>query len=151
MRLVSDRLLSCGDFDMADAAIPDVTDAELGVLQALWDDGPATIRQLTDRLYSDRMDGGGSTSFYATVQKLLERLEAKGCVTRDRSAMTHRFKARIARDVYIGGQLRAMAERLCGGSLTPLLTHLVRTETLSEADRKALRTLLNQPKPSGNE
>ena len=29
----------------------DVTDAELGVLSALWDGGPATIRKLTDRLY----------------------------------------------------------------------------------------------------
>jgi len=134
---------------MADAEIPDVTDAELGVLQALWDDGPATIRQLTDRLYGDRIDGGGATSFYATVQKLLERLEVKGCVTRDRSAMTHKFQARIARDAYIGGQLRAMAERLCGGSLTPLLTHLVRTETLSEEDRKELRKLLNQVKGQG--
>lgn len=129
---------------MADAEIPDVTDAELGVLQELWDDGPATIRQLTDQLYP-----GGTTSHYATVQKLLERLEAKGCVARDRTAMTHKFTARIPRDVYIGGQLRAMAERLCGGSLTPLLTHLVRTESLSEEDRKELRKLLNQAKPGG--
>lgn len=133
---------------MADAVIPDVTDAELDVLQALWDMGPATIRQLTDRIYADRPDAVGSTALYATVQKLLERLEAKGCVTRDRSAMTHKFAAKVGRDVYIGGQLRAMAERLCGGSLTPLLTHLVRTESLSEDDRKELRKILNQAKPA---
>jgi BlaI family penicillinase repressor len=35
----------------------DVTDAELDVLRALWDDGPATIRTLADRLYP-----GGGTS-----------------------------------------------------------------------------------------
>ena len=57
----------------------DVTDAELAVLQVLWEQGPATIRQLTDRLYPE-----GKTSHYATVQKLLERLQAKGCVSRDR-------------------------------------------------------------------
>ena len=55
----------------------DVTDAELDVLRALWDDGKATIRVLTDRLYPS-----GGTSEYATVQKLLERLEAKGHVAR---------------------------------------------------------------------
>ena len=126
---------------MPSAEVPDVTDAELGVLQALWDDGPATIRQLTDRLYP-----GGSTAHYATVQKLLERLEAKGCISRDRSAMTHKFAAKVGRDVYIGGQLRAMAERLCGGSLTPLLTHLVKTESLSAIDRKELRKLLDRAK-----
>src|SRR5262249_10192887 len=52
---------------------PDVTDAELAVLQVLWDRGPATIRELTPLLYPDVTDAS-----YATVQKLLERLEAKG-------------------------------------------------------------------------
>src|SRR6266849_6265789 len=46
----------------------DVTDTELSILQALWDRQPATIRQLTDRLYP-----GGGAAHYATVQKLLDR------------------------------------------------------------------------------
>ena len=58
----------------------DVTEAELAVLQALWDSGPATIRQLVERVYRQK-----GTSVYATVQKLLERLEAKGFVGRDRN------------------------------------------------------------------
>jgi predicted transcriptional regulator len=33
----------------------DVTDAELEVLRALWDLGPATIRTLADRVYSARV------------------------------------------------------------------------------------------------
>ena len=53
----------------------DVTDAELEVLRALWELGPATIRTLADRLYPR-----GGASEYATVQKLLERLEDKGHV-----------------------------------------------------------------------
>ena len=40
----------------------DVTDAELAVLQALWDGGPATIRRLTDVLYP-----GGGPAQYGTV------------------------------------------------------------------------------------
>ena len=66
----------------------DVTEAELAVLQALWDAGPATIRQLVERVY--RQTG---TSVYGTVQKLLERLEAKGFVGRDRSEAVHVFRA----------------------------------------------------------
>ncbi len=58
-----------------------LTDAEFAVLEPLWEAGPQTIRQLTVRLYPQQ-----STSDYATVQKLLERLEAKGCVKRDRQA-----------------------------------------------------------------
>lgn len=124
---------------------PDVTDAELGVLQALWDGGPSTIRHLTDHLYP-----AGGTSHYATVQKLLERLEQKGCVARNRSAMTHVFAASVSREAFVGDRVRAVAERLCGGSIAPVLTHLLKTESISEDDRKELRKLLNtiQPKVS---
>src|SRR5579864_6317104 len=94
--------------------IQDVTDAELAVLQALWDRGSATIRQLTEVIYAH-----GGASAYATVQKLLERLEVKGCVLRDRSPSVHVFSAAIDRDDLIGRRLQAMAEKLCGGSLTP--------------------------------
>ncbi len=47
----------------------DVTDAELAILKSLWELGPSTIRQLSDRLYP-----GGEAAHYATVQKLLDRL-----------------------------------------------------------------------------
>ena len=122
--------------------IPDVSDTELKLMQALWEAGPSSIRALTERLYP-----GGNQSHYATVQKLLDRLEAKGCVRRDRSATPHIFEAAITRDEYLGGRMRAMAERLCGGSLTPLLTHLLKTEAISDEDRKELRKLLGPAKP----
>src|SRR5947209_2460095 len=114
----------------------DVTETELGILQLLWERGPATIRQLTDALYP-----GGGTSHYATVQKLLERLEAKDYVRRQRGGPAHTFAASVDRGELIGRRLQAMAEQLCGGSLTPLLTHLVRARKLSSRDRQKLRSL----------
>ena len=117
----------------------EVTDAELGVLQVLWDKGPCTIRQLTDVLYPD-----GTDVHYATVQKLLERLEAKGHVQRDRTTHAHRFSAITDRDTYIGLRLRTVAEKLTGGLLAPLLTHLVRAETLSPSERQELRALIDE-------
>ena len=127
---------------MPPPSTPNVTDAELRVLHALWDLGACTIRKLTDHLYP-----GGGQSSYATVQKLLDRLEEAGCVARDRSAMTHIFVAAVSRDDFIGGQLKVVADRLCGGSVTPLLTHLLKTEALSDDERKELRKLLNAPRP----
>jgi BlaI family transcriptional regulator, penicillinase repressor len=123
----------------------DVTETELAILQLLWEQGAATIRQLTDALYP-----GGGTSHYATVQKLLERLEAKGCVRRQRSGTAHTFAAAVDRDELIGRRLQAMAEQLCGGSLTPLLTHLVRARKLSARDRQKLRTLIDELDPVRN-
>ena len=115
----------------------DITDAELAVLEVLWQEGPATIRTITEALYPR-----GGASHYATVQKLLERLEGKDCVRRDRRSPVHVFAPKIDRDELVGRRLRTLAEKLCGGSWTPLLTHLVQAGKLSSKDRQALRTLI---------
>jgi predicted transcriptional regulator len=117
----------------------DVTDAELDVLRALWDGGPATIRKLTDRLYP-----AGGVAQYATVQKLLDRLESKGYIRRDRSASVHVFAASVAREDLIGRRLKAIADKLCGGSLTPLLSHLIQSRPLSPEERRSLRLLIEE-------
>jgi BlaI family penicillinase repressor len=119
----------------------DVTEAELAVMQRLWDAGRASIRQLADALYGS--DAGAAQ--YATVQKQLERLEAKGFVERDRSLYVHVFSASIDRDDLIGRRIRAMAEKLCGGSLVPILSHLARSKGLSRKERQALRELIDSP------
>ena len=118
---------------------PDVTDAELAVLQTLWEHGASTIRQLADILYP-----GGKAAQYGTVQKLLERLEAKQCVQRDRAPWPHVFQAVVDLETLIGWRLRDTAEKLCGGSMTPLLMHLLNAEQLSTEERKELRSFLEQ-------
>ena len=117
----------------------DVTEAELAVMQRLWEMGRASIRQLTDALYGPE----AGAAQYATVQKQLERLEAKGFVRRDRSLYVHVFTPGVDRDELIGRRIRAMAEKLCGGSLVPILSHLARTRGLSPSERQALRQLMD--------
>lgn len=116
----------------------DVTDAELAVLSTLWEFRLATVRQLTEQIYPK-----GSGSDYATVQKLLERLEAKRFVRRDRTTWPHVYRAAVAREDLIGRQLQSTADKLCEGSLTPLLTHLMRASQLSREERESLRDLLD--------
>ncbi len=117
----------------------DITESELTVLRILWDRGTATIRQLSDILYP-----GGEAAQYATVQKLLDRMETKGYVLRDRTLYVHVFKAVLDRDQLIGRRLRSLAEMLCDGSLTPLLTHLARAKDLTDKDRIALRAIMEE-------
>ncbi len=111
----------------------DVTEAELDVLRVLWADGPSSVRHLA----------GAVNAQAATVTKLLERLEDKGFVERDRTGPVQQFRATSDRDDLIGRRLRGIAEELCEGSMTPLLSHLVQTG-LTPADRKALRDLIDQ-------
>jgi BlaI family transcriptional regulator, penicillinase repressor len=116
----------------------DVTEAELAILRVLWDGGPATVRTIAAELA-----GQGNPAQPATVQKLLERLEEKECVGRDRSGTVQTFHARSDRNELIGRRLRGIAEELCEGSMTPLLSHLVK-DGLNPNDRKALRDLIDR-------
>ena len=122
-----------------DSEPKDVSEGELAAMRVLWDLGPASIRQLADRLYP----GGGQIQ-YATVQKQIERLEGKGFVHRDRSLFVHVFSAVVSREELIGRRVRSVVNKLCGGSLVPLLTHLAQADELSEAERKALRDLVDR-------
>ena len=115
----------------------DVTEAELAILEKLWDEGPSSVRNLAIALY-----GSPSTSNTATVQKLLGRLESKGCVSRDQSVWPRLFRPSLERAELISRRLQITADELCEGSLGPLLTHLVQTGTLSRAERSKLKSLL---------
>ena len=123
---------------MKKPALPSVTGAELTVLDGLWQRGEATIRELRDSLYPH-----GGNSKFATVQKLLARLEAKGLVGRKKNEANWVFQPLVARDDLIGGELRRVADRLGGNSLTPLLTYLVETAELTSKERAHLRRLLD--------
>jgi len=116
----------------------DVTQAEQAVLEALWAMESATIRQLTDELYPN-----STGSNFSSVQKLLERLEAKRFVKRRRSGSVYVFRALVDRQGLIGRRLNAVAESLCDGSLTPLLQHLIEAHELTPEDRKSLQQLID--------
>lgn len=117
----------------------DVTAAELAVLQVIWERQTATVRELTERLYPE-----GTPAQHATVQKLLERLEAKKYVKRNRKTWPHQFSAAVAREVLIVRQLQTTADKLCQGELHPLLTSLVKTRGMTAQERKSLRGLLDE-------
>jgi predicted transcriptional regulator len=116
-----------------------VTEAELSILEFLWSAGPSTKRAIANSLYPKQKD-----SDVATVQKLLQRLEAKGHVVRDRSAIAHVFSPAAVKNEFVGRQLEAFADKLSGGSLAPLVMHLVEGQRLTMQERNRLRALLDE-------
>ena len=117
----------------------DVTDAELAVMQVLWNHQSATIREITDVIYP-----AGSPSDYATAKKLLARLEAKHLVLRDGKQMTHVFTAAISQDELIDRRLQAVAADLCDGAHTPLVMNLLKNREYSASERKQLNDLFDE-------
>ena len=123
--------------------INQITDGELSILQVLWDRGEATSREITTVLYEEVTDPK-----MATVQKLLERLESKGCIHRDRSERAHRFRPLLGHEQFLQSRLQVLADRLCDGALAPLVTTLLRSKGLSAGERKQLRKLIGDLWPS---
>ena len=120
-----------------------ITDGELSILQLLWERGEATTRQITAALYEEVTDPKT-----ATVQKLTERLEAKGAVKRDRSERAHRFRPLVSHERFLRSRLQTLADRLCDGALAPLVTTLLRSKGISSRERKQLRELTDNLWPS---
>lgn len=122
-----------------------ITDGELSILQVLWEREEATSREITEVLHAEVTDPK-----MASIQKLIERLESKGCVQRDRSQRAHRFRARVSQERYLQSRLQSLADRLCDGAVTPLVTALLRSERLPKKQRDELRKLVGElwpPKP----
>ena len=82
-------------------------------------------------------------AYYSTVKKLLERLDAKGFVQREAQGIAFRYEAAIDRDDLVGRRLQEVAETLCEGSLTPLLTQLAQHHDLNKKQQKALMALID--------
>ena len=75
---------------------------------------------------------------------LLQRLEDKGFVKRDRSLSVHLFSASLGRETYACNQLESLATKLTGGSLAPLITYLVEGKKMSRKEIGQLRDILDE-------
>ena len=116
-----------------------VTDAELSVLNHLWEHGPSVVREIASALYSQN-----TPAYHATVNSLLDQLEKKGYVARDRSGFAQRFTATMDRPTLVGTQLQQIADSYFDGALTPILLPLVEKIKLSKRDREAIRKIIDK-------
>src|SRR5689334_6804195 len=102
-------------------ALEDITEAELAVMEVLWDrEAGETIREIVLAVY-----GRHEHSLHAGVKSFLDRLIEKGYVKVDKSEFAHRFSAAITRQQYVGWQLKRIAESHFGGAMAPMLLSLV--------------------------
>ncbi len=124
--------------------IEPVTEGELSILELIWDQGAPSSRDIAAGLYEKVSD-----SKMASVQKLLERLESKGYVKRDRRDRAHRFEALVSREEFLRHRLQGLADRHCDGAIVPLVTTLLRSKQgLTPRNGEQLRRLIDELWPS---
>ena len=108
---------------------------ELEILQMLWRQGPVTL--------SEAQSGLRRKIGYTTVQTRLNRLVEKGVVTRtlERPA---RYTAAVEQREVSARHLDLLVDRVTGGSVVPLVAHLVRDRALTADDIAELKQLIGQ-------
>jgi predicted transcriptional regulator len=117
--------------------MPELGDAELEVLKALWDGGPGTVRQVLAHLHERKRRVA-----YTTVLTVLTRLEQKGYVSSDKSGLAYVYRARVSRQRVAASRVRAMVEQLYDGAAGQLALQLVKDERLTPAEIEELQRLI---------
>jgi predicted transcriptional regulator len=75
---------------------------------------------------------------------VLRILEEKGHVAHREEGRAHRYHALVAQDRAGESAVKRLVERMFGGSPELLITHLMRDRTLTEADLRRLRKMLDE-------
>lgn len=113
-----------------------LSDAEWTVMTVLWRKSPASAREVLEAVE-------GETKWaYTTVKSLLARLIEKGAVRAWKRANTSLFEPLVSRDAARKSAVRSLVERAFDGAFGSLVQHMIKTERLSEAERRRLAEML---------
>lgn len=108
-------------------------DLERATMEAVWEAGPSTARQVAERLAERGLA-------YTTVLTVLGRLEGKGLLRRDRDGRAHTYSAVASREDHIALLMQSALGQ--AEDREAALQHFARSVTPAEAEalRKALES-----------
>ena len=118
--------------------IPRPTEAELELLQILWQKEPATVRDIYEALNEERPSG------YTTVLKLLQIMTTKGLVVRDEANRAHVYRAAFTQDAMQSRLLKDLSNRLFAGSAAQLALHALSMGPASDDELAEIRAILER-------
>src|SRR5258705_8174340 len=114
-------------------ASPDLTNAELRVMKALWEVGDSTVAEVRAELLRR-----GQELAYTTVMTLLGRLATKGAVLVDKAREPFVYRPAHRRESVLRDRLREFVREVFDGEADSLVLNLVEDETLSRAELRAI-------------
>jgi predicted transcriptional regulator len=123
--------------------LPRPTDAELEILNVLWQRGPSTVREVYEVLLETKEIG------YTTVLKLMQIMSEKGLVSRDESDRRHVYEAERAQDETQRQLLADLLDRAFQGSATKLVMQALSSKKASKEELAEIRQLLEELERGG--
>ncbi len=116
------------------------TESELEILQVLWQNGIATVREVHEALASTKNVG------YTTTLKLMQIMNEKGLVSRDASMRTHVYQAAVNKEKTQKHLLSKIIDNLFGGSSTQLVIQALGNQKSTKEELLQIQNLLDELK-----
>jgi BlaI family penicillinase repressor len=114
------------------------TDAEIEILQILWERGASSVRDINDILNERREVG------YTTTLKLMQIMNEKGIVKRDTAARTHIYKAVAKENDTKNNLISDFVNIAFHGSAMNLVMQALGNTSSSQNELDELKTLISK-------
>lgn len=112
------------------------TAAELEILQALWRNGPSTVREVHEHL--------NPNTGYTTVLKLMQIMREKGLLTRDTAERSHIYSPAIPEEQTKNGLVRDLLEKAFRGSAKDLILQALSAKRASKEELAEIRQMIDR-------
>jgi predicted transcriptional regulator len=117
---------------------PRPTEAELRILQVLWECGPRSVRDIRGILNESKPTG------YTTALKMLQIMTEKGLVDRDESVRPQIYRAKYSQEYTQRRLLSDLLNRAFGGSVRALVLQALSTKKSTPEELEAIGKLLDR-------
>ena len=126
------------EYTMTDGAKTEISNAEFNVLEALWEQFPATSTELVERLNKQK------EWHEKTVRTLLSRLVKKQVINYQQEGRHYKYYPLIAREDYAQKEAKSFVGRLFNGKVAPLVAGFSTQNSLSKEDVQELKEFITQ-------
>ena len=115
---------------------PTLTEAELRLMEVLWQNGPATVQEILQGL------PGTAPLAYNSVLTTIRILEQKGYVKHVKDGRAHVYTPLIQREEATRSEIRRLVNRFFGSSHELLVLNILEDQTVDAKELKRLRKML---------
>jgi len=121
-----------------------LTEAELRIMQVLWQKGPGTVQQILDTLPAN------PALAYNTVLTTIRILERKGYVEHAKDGRAHVYTPLVAEDEASRSEIRHLVGRFFRNSHEDLVLNILEDRGIDPAELERLRKMLERTGEPGS-
>jgi predicted transcriptional regulator len=114
------------------------TEVELEIMNAIWNIGDCTVKDVQTALQSTR------ELAYTSVATMMKILEQKGALMSKKDDRVHTYHPLISRQDYEMGSLRHLADNVFQGDPSAMVMRLISESKISKEELQNIRKILDE-------